>query len=771
MPKFQHPQSVLDYLGRIGAEVLNARRAVIRETGGKYPKDIAKIYIHPDGTVIASDKQYAPKEAEAEVMTLDLVKVTFPKSLTVLDMDGLVGAGANRGMLIPFYTHKGEADQRISMVQEFWIDANGDKQFVSWTYMSDEGWVKAEPDEGLPFWKPKHRRGMDWQRIMIHEGAKSARAADTIVKEQVEHPWIDVLSRYVHWGLIGGANNPGRTNYEELRDERPREVVYVCDNDDLGKNVVKEVSRLYGHSMKEITFGEDFRDSWDMADPLPEKFFTATGRYVGPDLKRMMHPATYATRQFAIDGKKVTTINKDFREEWVYCTEPELYIHRDHTHRILGTKAFNNQLRPYSHVPDIASLMKKEKSNQTTRIRYNPSQNPGIYNDGRGVYVNTYAKPTIEAEEGNVDIWLDYLNGFVAQDYDRDEMFRWMATLIERPSIRMKYGLLLITETQGTGKSTLAAKILTPLIGEDNTSEPTMSDLMNPKFGNWKAHSRLAITHEVYSSGSSIPYNTLKSVITEDTAPVEKKYQDPYTIELWTHVVACSNSRHALKLKDEDRRWLVPELREAKRPQSFWNAFYNWLSLEGGLGKIKWSFIEYLKTQPPVSRGAEAPLTAAKTSIINDNLYAGGLAVLNELVSYHKAVKHNENGGGIDPLYWKYELPFTPNGHVRGTTEIADLAARRGAVVFDTDMIDMIKCRVYDRRLPNHPIERLQDVRKIAKSVGFKAGKNRCWIPELGYKRRGGVVLSLQQELVDMTIPELYEKGVPIIVLNMGPNM
>jgi len=55
---------------------------------------------------------------------------------------------------------------------------------------------------------------------------------------------------------------------------------------------------------------------------------------------------------------------------------------------------------------------------------------------------------------------------------DRIELMRWCATLIARPDIKMNYGVLLISETQGVGKSTLGEKILAPLIGKLNASFP-----------------------------------------------------------------------------------------------------------------------------------------------------------------------------------------------------------------------------------------------------------------------------------------------------------
>src|SRR6516164_5267593 len=114
---------------------------------------------------------------------------------------------------------------------------------------------------------------------MVHEGAKAARYIDALIndpamrEEAKKHPWLDDLRMYEHWGMIGGALAPHRTDYSELRKAQPVEVVYVCDNDLAGKAVPKVFSRLYGGKMKAIRFDGRWPESWDMADPIPEKMW------------------------------------------------------------------------------------------------------------------------------------------------------------------------------------------------------------------------------------------------------------------------------------------------------------------------------------------------------------------------------------------------------------------------------------------------------------------------------------------------------------------
>jgi hypothetical protein len=163
------------------------------------------------------------------------------------------------------------------MCQQKYVNKNGQKKYVPWTFFDDGEWRSMEPQQKLPFWKPK--QNYKTHKIMIHEGAKAASFVDNLInnplyKDQKEkHPFTEFLSDYEHWGMIGGALAPHRTDYSELYKMSPLEVIYVCDNDEPGHSALQEVSRCYKRSLKGICFDQKWPPSWDMADKIPEKFF------------------------------------------------------------------------------------------------------------------------------------------------------------------------------------------------------------------------------------------------------------------------------------------------------------------------------------------------------------------------------------------------------------------------------------------------------------------------------------------------------------------
>src|SRR6516165_10388474 len=117
----------------------------------------------------------------------------------------------------------------------------------------------------------------------------------------------------------------------------------------------------------------------------------------------------------------------------------------------------------------------------------------------------------------------------VPDDGDRRKLMRWVVTLIARPDVRMRYGVLMISETQRVGKNTLGL-ILEYLVGRHNCSYVT-ERILESQFTDWIAHKQLVICSEIYSGQKRKMYDTLKDKITDDTVSVNKKYIPSYSVE------------------------------------------------------------------------------------------------------------------------------------------------------------------------------------------------------------------------------------------------
>lgn len=724
------------YIERLGAEQLNFKRFQIKETVGKYYTQKVLIKISNEGKVTCSKEGYDPTPEEASAIEKEVGSKDFPKSIKARSgqfkalQEKLAGT-----VLFPFYDRKTDPRSgNIMMAQQRVDHDDGSKSYIPWCFFDDAQWRAMEPDGALPFYKPEKKR---CAKIMIHEGPKAARHVEMMCtsndpqwrKTREEHPWSKELQNYEHWGIIGGALALGRTNFSELVAEAPIEVVYVCDNDWPGKEGIKDVSLHYGRPLYGINFDERWPSAWDMADEFPRttEFFTRTGLYCGPSIEELMIPATYATEKVEVEGskKKVAKLKRSFAEEWFHCVSPLVFAHTRWPHRQFNEQEFNTRIRPFSDVDDTSRIVKQTIAAKALGLMYDPSRPPGLQarkgtSDG-GFYLNTYQPPKIESVKGDAGPWEEFLEYLLPIKSDRQAAKKWIATLIARPDIKMHYGMLLISSAQGVGKTTLGEQVLRPLLGRSNVSMPKESELVDSGFNSWQPRKRLAIVSEIYAGHSYKAYNKLKDMLTDSVCRVHEKFEKPYELENWCHMLASSNDERALKIDSEDRRWLVPKVTEVVKPSEWWDRFHEWLKDEGGLNIIKWWAENYVRDNGFVKPGERAPATQRKDEV-SDSVKSAGQVLVSDVLSH---------------LAKKYE--------------------KEPIVVYDRDLVELIKRKVYDGRNSDH-LEKPLTVRKIARSgrVGsWFEGEKKLYVAGTGHVK----FLTNDRGLIEADLGEISKKA------------
>jgi hypothetical protein len=728
--------ALANYIDRIGAEQLNFKRFMVKEHKGKYYTEKCLIKIEADGELYVSKAEYRPSKEEKEQIKGALMAAVWPKSILAASIKSLLPiVQCDEKDLSIFWSRR---DKGIIMVQQRKFDRQeGSKYYIPWTFWDDGVWRMMEPDGPLPFWKPEVKRST---RIMIHEGAKAAQHIDWMLNsselDAVElkrtHPWAQELDAYDHWGIIGGALAPHRADYSELWHEKPVEVVYICDNDWPGKAALQEVSRHWGGSLKGVRFDTNWPPSFDLGDEFTAKtcphLFHENGRYKGTSLTGMMIPATWATEQIQTGekGRPINILRRVFREEWLHAVKPEVFIHKDRPNELHAASEFNNLIAPFSDVDDTARLLKKDAVGKGAQLAYEPGRKAGPYgSEEKGHYINTHVPSHIKVEKGSYKLWEKFLLHLLPEEQDRKELCRWVATLIARPEIKMHYGVLLVSETQGVGKTTLG-NVLRPLIGGDNVSQPSEHTIVESGFNDWCAHKRLAICPEIYAGHSSKAYDKLKSVITDPYIEVSRKYLSTYHIQNWVHILANSNSMRALKISSDDRRWFVPKVTENKESWSWWQIFNDWIDEDGGLGKIKFWAQEFLKDNECVKPGEAAPWSSWKKEMIEEGL-SPGLQKASHLL---EMIKEEYNGANF--------------------------------CIADSDVVDMIRNHFYEGKHVDK-LERPLTIRKLAKSMGFAVTKERHPFQKWGTRETRPKLICSSAAVAELTTAGIDElTGGPI---------
>ena len=611
--------SVSAYLNRIGAEPRSLKTAVVKEISGSYWKDIAIIRFAKGGEVNCTKPECMPTDLEAQAIKNEFAASEWPQAKLlhrIVNPPKMIAEAEPKNI----YEFR-DASGRIVMVQVR-IEMKGEKSYIPWTYWDDDQWRLCEPDGALPLYNADLLK--DASTVFIHEGAKAARHVQWMVegetaearKALLNHPWGVEMQGAVHIGWIGGAMSPLRTDWAIIHRMGVKRAYIVADNDEPGKAAVPAVSQQLRIPTFMIQFTDEFPKSFDMADAFPKSMFGDTeglSHYIGPSFRDCLHPATWATDLIPNPkGKPSAMLRDSFKSMWAYVEEADLFVCTEMPEIMRAEPILNKMLAPFSHANETTKLIVKAYRGRSARICYRPDHEGLLVTFRGSSAINLHVPGQVKSAKGSIEPWLDFLKYMFVNEEERKQVEAWCATLIARPNIRMAYGLLLVSERQGVGKTTLGAHILAPLVGHQNVGFPSESDISNSAFNEWMANKRLVIVNEIYSGASWKAYHALKSVITDRDVSVNQKYMRPYTIENWCHVLACSNSMRALKMENDDRRWFYPEVTEVPWPMEKFNKLRKWIE-NGGLSIVKQWAENYGKYVQPSER---APMTERKREMI-----------------------------------------------------------------------------------------------------------------------------------------------------------
>ncbi|MCV2881705.1 primase-helicase family protein [Actibacterium sp. XHP0104] len=606
-------EAVRVYLNRIHAREQSFDRAAITDTSGKYPEDLFTIRFAEDGKVKVYEKgerqpltegHLLPSEEEQAAISAEWATVRFPQILPLHrignappQMKEMMKKAGPNGVFEfrEASTAEGQKDRRILVVQvrvpTEGKDGKPGKDYRPWTYWDDKVWRMMHPPGQLPMWGMEQLE--DHKVAFLHEGAKAAAHARWLAEGKTRearearkaHPWGRDLENAAHLGWIGGAKNPGRTDWSVLRKHGIERVCIVCDNDDEGRSAWPEIARRSALTAAYIDFGQRFGVSFDLGDdPFDkEKGWKGGARDRMPSLMEMAQPATWLAERKPDGGYlRLTAAGK---REWVPIQDEQIFVNAQMPWHVIPFTAFDDAVLRLCAVGkgSVRKELLRESAIHAHKTSYVPSAKTGVdHIPGSGkMGFNIFKPSAIKPKEGDAALWEKFLEYLFPVEEERKQMKRWMATHIARPDIRMSWGVLLISEAQGVGKSTLTDKILTPLTGCHNTAFPSDADLRSD-FNGWAARKRLAVLAEIYQGGGWDFYNRMKSVITDDRISVNEKYEKPREYDNWLHVIGQSNRPDAIKVDGADRRWFLPDVAEAAWPREKFIELNRWI-VAGGL--------------------------------------------------------------------------------------------------------------------------------------------------------------------------------------------
>lgn len=612
--------SVVKYLDRIGAKASGLFVATVKEQVGQYWNELARIRFQKNGDVSAP-VAYEPTEEEQALIKAELSAAQWPEAVSPDTLDNLPQFIKDADSESVFVFR--DVDGKILMLQLREETKDG-KVYRPFTYWSDGKWRCAEPDtEKLPLYGLDTLKGNT--TVFISEGAKAARAVARLIdpktpeerKRAESFPWHKQFQYAASVGFIGGALAAERTDWSILKRYGIQRAIIIADNDAPGVQSVPRIAEKLDMPTFAIQFSDEWPVAFDLADEWPDHFFKTIDNkkyYVGPSYRDCLIPATFMTNLWPVPDKKdkfVPVLRHHAKTQWVYVEQTETFINVEMPEIQLKADSLDKKLIPFSHVKRTSDLLLQEFNGVTNKLAYRPDIPKRRINVEGERAINLYTPGPIEAKEGDATPFLEFMEYLIPDSKERHEMLRWIATLLARPERRILYGVLLISEQTGIGKTLVGEKILAPIVGHHNTSFPSEATIMEIYTG-WMAQKRLAIIGEIYAGSSFKVANKLKQTITDTKVTYREMYKASVTMDNFIHIMACSNSLAALKIEDKDRRWFIPTVAEERWPDEKFERLLNWLD-SGGLSIVLFwamNFNDYVKS------GQKAPSTARKTEMI-----------------------------------------------------------------------------------------------------------------------------------------------------------
>ena len=200
-----------------------------------------------------------------------------------------------------------------------------------------------------------------------------------------------------------------------------------------------------------------------------------------------------------------------------------------------------------------------DPSNPNTVVKKNGRLLFNIY-DRSIVYDEAVARVLTDDERSQVEGWLTFLkNHFIAFAGSQDDGlagFWWFINALQ-PSSRLPYALVMVSPTQGIGKSVLG-KIAQSIITDRYWSKVSVVDLKS-QFNDYGKGKLMIVGEEFHQLGNSPKAlnSILKECINADVINSNSKYSNRELVYLNYSFMIFSNELHSVYVNSTERRLLV----------------------------------------------------------------------------------------------------------------------------------------------------------------------------------------------------------------------
>lgn len=288
-----------------------------------------------------------------------------------------------------------------------------------------------------------------------------------------------------------------------------------------------------------------------------------------------------------------------------------------------GAEAFETGLRPRDlllHMVQIPTV---------TSTVYDPRENSGqiiTINKVRlaNTYRPTHPEPSVNQKKINEagKLLLRHFRKLFANQAHIDTLLDFLAYQVQSPGEKIAWATL-IQGAQGCGKSFLF-KLMKYVLGWEHTKEVGPDMLIQSSFNDWAVGAHLIGLEEIRVVGKNrhTVMDKLKTLITEDIVPLNKKFKDLEQVPNVSNYIMFTNHQDSLALSDDDRRYFVLQSRLQTKAQvaaelgpDYFEELHRLIDPEDLLGAIRAWFEQYVISDNFEPKSA-APITPFRRDLI-----------------------------------------------------------------------------------------------------------------------------------------------------------
>lgn len=230
-------------------------------------------------------------------------------------------------------------------------------------------------------------------------------------------------------------------------------------------------------------------------------------------------------------------------------------------------------------------------------VAFRPKAAPLLaFTEGGRKLINSYIPIEVPMESGDVSPFLTHLEKLLPVASDRAILLDYMAGVVQLQGTKLQWWPI-IQGAEGNGKTALL-KILAYAVGQRYSYIARTESLTN-NFNAWVAGKLFVGIEEIWVQHRLDIANAIKTYVTNDQLPVEKKGVDEFMGDNYANGMALSNHEDCVIKHRGDRRYAVffcaqqdeLDILRDGMDADYFNAFYSWLE-NGGYAKTA----HFLKT-------------------------------------------------------------------------------------------------------------------------------------------------------------------------------